>query len=323
MTSQVAAARRDGPVRWLVTGSGGMLGHDLVRVLGAHPAAEVTALSRGLLDITDPRAVHAAVGGHDIVVNAAAWTDVDGAESAEPTATAVNGTGVRHLAAACADAGARLIHVSTDYVFPGDAAAPYPEDGPTAPLNAYGRSKLAGERGVAELLPTTGYTVRTAWLYGEHGGGFVATVLRLARQRNTVEVVNDQQGQPTWSLVLAGRLVRLGNRAMAGTAPAGIYHATASGRTTWFGFAHAVFELSGLDPRRIRPVRSSAFPRPATRPAFSVLGHERWAAAGLDPLPHWRTSLAKALRRPAFRSLVMSVPSGDEPGDMNRHNKPV
>ncbi|GAA1880564.1 dTDP-4-dehydrorhamnose reductase [Streptantibioticus ferralitis] len=294
----------------MVTGAAGMLGRDLVAVLDADPTAEVTALRRVELDVTDAAAVRAAVGGHDIVVNAAAWTDVDGAESAEAAATAVNGTGVRHLAEACALAHARLLHVSTDYVFSGDADAPYQEGAPTSPLNAYGRSKLVGERAIAELLPHAGYTVRTAWLYGEHGGGFVGTVLRLAHRRQTLEVVDDQQGQPTWSFVLADRLVELGRKALVGLAPAGVYHGTASGRTTWLGLARAVFELSGLDPARVHPTTSAAFARPAARPVFSVLSHDRWAVAGLCPLPHWRTSLAVALRRPAFASHALGDPSG-------------
>ncbi|GAA0662032.1 dTDP-4-dehydrorhamnose reductase [Kitasatospora atroaurantiaca] len=304
--------------RWLVTGAGGMLGRDLLTVLaGAADSAgsagsagsegsagspdEVTALDRAALDITDPAAVRAAVAGHDVVVNCAAWTDVDGAESAEAAATAVNGTGVRHLAAACAEAGARLLHVSTDYVLPGDADHPYAEDAATGPVNAYGRSKLAGEQAVAELLPERGYIVRTAWLYGEHGPNFVATMLKLAAQRETLDVVDDQQGQPTWSYALAQQLAALGRTP---DAPAGIYHGTASGRTTWYGLARATYRLSGLDPERIRPTTSAAFLRPAVRPAYSVLGHERWAAAGLAPLPDWSDSLAEALRRPAFTALV-------------------
>ncbi|MDH6578415.1 dTDP-4-dehydrorhamnose reductase [Kitasatospora sp. MAP5-34] len=283
---------------WLVTGSGGMLGRDLLTVLAGE---QVTALDRAALDITDPAAVRAAVAGHSVVVNCAAWTDVDGAETAEEAATAVNGTGVRHLAAACAETGARLLHVSTDYVLPGDAGHPYPEDAATGPVNAYGRSKLAGERAVAELLPEHGYIVRTAWLYGEHGGNFVATMLKLAAQRETLDVVDDQQGQPTWSYALAQRLVALGR---APEAPAGVYHGTASGRTTWYGLARAAYELSGLDPERIRPTNSAAFVRPAVRPAYSVLGHDRWATAGLPPLPDWRESLAEALGRPAFTALA-------------------
>ncbi|AUG77778.1 dTDP-4-dehydrorhamnose reductase [Kitasatospora sp. MMS16-BH015] len=283
---------------WLVTGAGGMLGRDVVSVLGDAP---VTALDRGALDITDPAAVWAAVAGHDVVVNCAAWTDVDGAETAEEAATAVNGTGVRHLAEACAQTGARLIQVSTDYVLPGDAGQPYPEDAATGPLNAYGRSKLVGERAVLELLPERGYIVRTAWLYGEHGGNFVATMLKLAAQRPSLDVVDDQLGQPTWSLALAGQLVALGR---AAEAPAGIYHGTATGSATWYELARTAYELTGLDPDRIKPTSSAAFPRPATRPGYSVLGHDRWQAAGLAPLPAWRDSLAEALRRPAFADLL-------------------
>jgi dTDP-4-dehydrorhamnose reductase len=227
-----------------------------------------------------------------VVLNAAAWTDVDGAEADEAAATRVNGAGVETLALACAKTGARLIHVSTDYVFPGDAGRPYAEDAPVNPINAYGRSKLAGERAILETLPVTGYVVRTAWLYGRHGKNFVGTMLRLAAERDTVDVVDDQEGQPTWSMALARRLVELGERP---DAPAGVYHGTASGRTTWFGLAQAVFAEAGLDPARVRPTTSDKFVRPARRPAFSVLKHDRWAAAGLAPLPDWRAMLSEAL----------------------------
>ncbi|BFV58776.1 dTDP-4-dehydrorhamnose reductase [Kitasatospora sp. CMC57] len=288
--------------RWLVTGAAGMLGQDVLAELEA-AGIEATALRRADLDITDDTAVLAAVSGHAVVVNCAAWTDVDGAESAEQAATAVNGLGVRNLAAACAATGVRLLHVSTDYVLSGDAAEPYAEDAPTAPVNAYGRSKLVGEQAVRELLPQSGYIVRTAWLYGEHGPNFVATMLKLAAQRDTLDVVDDQHGQPTWSRALARQLTALGRAALAGRAPAGVYHGTATGRTTWFGLARESYRLSGLDPERIRPTTSEAFVRPAVRPAFSVLGHERWAAAGLAPLPEWRDMLGEALERPAFVEL--------------------
>ncbi|WP_042401329.1 dTDP-4-dehydrorhamnose reductase [Streptacidiphilus carbonis] len=297
--------------RWLVTGSAGMLGTDLLAVLDGVPGIETTAVTRAELDVTDPAAVRAAVAGHDVVVNAAAWTDVDGAEAQEAAATAVNGAAVRNLAGACAEQGAVLLHVSTDYVFDGRGTSPYPEDAPTDPLNAYGRSKLVGEQAVLELLPTLGYVVRTAWLYGEHGGNFVATMLKLAGRMDRLTVVDDQRGQPTWSLELARQLVALGRAARQGTAPAGVYHGTASGETTWFGLARAAFELSGLDPERIGPTTSDAFVRPAPRPGYSVLGHDRWSAAGLKPLPEWRESLAAALRRPAFARLTQ--PADDTP----------
>ncbi|GGN81984.1 dTDP-4-dehydrorhamnose reductase [Streptomyces albiflavescens] len=298
---------------WLVTGAGGMLGQDVLAELAADPDAVVTGLSRQQLDITDPAVVRTAVTGHRVVVNCAAWTDVDGAERAETAATAVNGTGVRHLAHACADSDAILLHISTDYVLPGDARRPYPEDAPTGPVNAYGRSKLAGERAVVELLPHTGYIVRTAWLYGAHGTNFVATMLELASRHETLDVVADQHGQPTWSRALARQLAALGRAALTGGAPAGIYHGTAAGRTTWCGLARETFRLSGLDPERIRPVGSDKFPRPAPRPAFGVLGHGSWLRAGLGPLPQWEDQLASALKAPAFADLAHAARTTQRP----------
>jgi dTDP-4-dehydrorhamnose reductase len=279
--------------RWLVTGAGGMLGHDLVEALAHH--GEVTAATRGQLDITDRAAVASAVAGHDLVVNAAAWTDVDGAEADEPAASAVNGHAVAKLARACATSGARLIQVSTDYVLPGDASRPYPEDAPAGPVNAYGRGKLLGEQAVRRLLPATGYVVRTAWLYGAHGGNFVATMLRLAGEQETVDVVADQHGQPTWTRALADQLVALGTAALRQQAAAGIYHGTSTGQTTWYGLARAVFAGAGLDPDRVRACGSDSFRRPARRPAYSVLGHDRWAAAKLAAQPPWQQQLAAAL----------------------------
>ncbi|HEY9328950.1 MAG TPA: dTDP-4-dehydrorhamnose reductase [Streptomyces sp.] len=287
--------------RWLVTGATGMLGRDLTRVLRAAGDGTVTtALGRAELDITDPSQVLDAVAGHDVVVNAAAWTDVDGAEGDEAGAQAVNATAVRHLATACARHGARLLHVSTDYVFPGDGTLPWSETAVPDPVNAYGRSKLAGERAVRELLPAHGYTVRTAWLYGAHGANFVATVLRLAASREELDVVDDQTGQPTWSGALAARLVALGRSALAGEAPAGVYHGTATGRATWCTLAREAFVLAGLDPERIRAVGSERYPRPAPRPSWSVLGHEGWARAGMTPLAPWRSMLADAFAEGVF-----------------------
>ena len=276
-------------VRWLVTGAGGMLGRDLVEVLSS-TGAEVTAVTRSELDVTDPAAVTAAVPGHDVVVNAAAWTDVDGAEEHEEAATRVNGLGPQLLAAACAAEGARLVQVSTDYVFDGTATTPYPEDAPLAPRSAYGRSKAAGETAVRSLLPQDSYVVRTAWLYGEHGPNFVRTMTALEASRDTVDVVDDQVGAPTWSREVAAAVQRL----VSAGAPTGTYHATAAGETTWCGLARAVFEELGADPERVRPTTTDRFPRPAPRPAFSVLGHGAWLRAGLEPLAGWRAMLKAA-----------------------------
>jgi dTDP-4-dehydrorhamnose reductase len=276
-------------MRWLVTGAGGMLGRDLRAVLAEAGETDVVAATRADLDVTDPAAVREAVTGADVVLNAAAWTDVDGAETAEEDATAVNGHAVRTLAAV---AGKRLIHFSTDYVFDGTATRPYPEDTVQVPVNAYGRGKAIGEQAV---LAAGGSVVRTAWLYGAHGPNFVRTMLRLAAERDTVAVVDDQQGPPTWSYALARQVVALAGATAAGRAAPGAYHGTAAGSTTWYGLARAVFAEAGLDPARVRPTTSDRFPRPAVRPAYSVLGHDRWAGTGVAPLPDWRAMLTEAM----------------------------
>lgn len=280
--------------RWLILGAGGMLGRDLTDVLGSAADIEVTAARHAAVDITDAAAVSDAIAGHQLVINAAAWTDVDGAEAHEAQATAVNGHAVGRIAAACAQHGARLLQISTDYVLAGDGTSPYPEDSPTAPVNAYGRGKLVGEQAVLRTLPDTGYVVRTAWLYGRHGRNFVTTMLDLAGKRETLDVVDDQRGQPTWCYALAQQLLELGRAAQAGRAPAGVYHGTAAGETTWYGLARETFALAGLDPERIRPTTSDRFPRPAIRPGYSVLGHDRWAQAGLARQADWRKLLRAA-----------------------------
>ncbi len=292
------------PRRWLVTGSGGMLGSDLVAAL-AGDGADVIGLSRKELDVSDEAAVAAALADcrPDVVVNCAAWTAVDDAEAHEDEALAVNGTGAARVAAAIAAGsaapGCRLVHLSTDYVFAGDAAAPYAEHDEPGPRTAYGRTKLAGEQAVRGLLPQAGSVVRTAWLYGEHGPNFVRTMIRLEHERPAVDVVADQQGQPTWTADVARQVI-----ALAGSgAPAGIYHATSSGVATWFDLAREVFMLLGADPDRVRATTTDAFPRPAPRPAYSVLGHDAWASAGLQPIGDWRISL-----RCAFPALSQELP---------------
>jgi dTDP-4-dehydrorhamnose reductase len=274
-------------VRYLVVGAGGMLGRDLQAALAGR---DVTALTRAELDVTDASAVEAAVAGHDVVINASAYTKVDDAESDEATAFAVNATGAANLAAVAALAGAKLVQVSTDYVFDGSATAPYPEDTPRNPVSAYGRTKGEGERLALEANPDATYIVRTAWLYGQHGPNFAKTMLALAAKLPEVSVVTDQVGQPTWTRDLAQQIVAL----LDADAPAGVYHGTASGEGSWFDFAKAVFAGGGFDPDHVKPTDSSSFVRPAPRPAYSVLGHDAWAAAGLEPMRDWRTALDEA-----------------------------
>ncbi|MEU4718017.1 dTDP-4-dehydrorhamnose reductase [Nonomuraea dietziae] len=276
---------------WMVTGSTGQLGTELVALLEAE-GERVVPPGRRVLDLSDEGAVRDLVARvkPSVVVNCAAWTAVDDAEAQEERAHQVNAVGPRALALACREVGARLIHLSTDYVFSGTATTPYPEDAPTAPLNAYGRTKLSGERAVLELLPDSGYIVRTAWLYGRSGANFVKTMARLAAERETVQVVDDQHGQPTSAADLARHLLLLARS----EAPPGIYHGTNAGQATWHGLAREVFTLLGADPDRVIPVATSAFPRPAPRPAYGVLGHARWAAAGLPAPRDWRAALHAA-----------------------------
>ncbi|MFD8232516.1 dTDP-4-dehydrorhamnose reductase [Streptomyces sp. NPDC059696] len=295
-------------MRWLVAGAGGMLGRDVVEEL-TRRGETVVGLDRTALDITDPGAVDAAVREHrpDLVVNCAAYTAVDDAETDEARALEINGDGPRFLARACAAHGARLIHVSTDYVFSGDArTTPYPEDHPTGPRTAYGRTKLAGERAVLEELPGASAIVRTAWLYGVHGSNFVRTMIGLEARRDTLDVVDDQRGQPTWSADVAERIAALGP--VLGSGAHGVFHATSSGEASWYDLAREVFSLIGADPDRVRPTSSAAFPRPAPRPAYSALAHRRWQEIGLPPPRDWRSALHEALPRIRKEGLPRETP---------------
>ena len=214
-----------------------------------------------------------------VVVNCAAWTAVDDAETHEDAALQVNGHAVAGLAAACADYGSTLVQVSTDYVFDGASRQPYGEADPPSPRTAYGRSKLAGERAVLDLLADggSGYVVRTAWLYGAHGPNFVRTMMDLERRRPAIDVVDDQHGQPSWTVDVAGQIIAL----VRSGAASGVYHATSSGETTWFGLAGRSSGCSAPTPE-VRATTSSAYPRPAARPAYSVLGHDAWASPALS-----------------------------------------
>ncbi|MEJ8672377.1 MULTISPECIES: dTDP-4-dehydrorhamnose reductase [unclassified Streptomyces] len=283
-------------MRWLVTGAGGMLGRDLVEELRTRDE-QVTGLDRPALDITAPDAVDRALAAHhpDVVVNCAAYTAVDDAEQDEESALRVNGDGPRILARACVAYEARLIQVSTDYVFAGDARTPYAEDAAPDPRTAYGRTKLAGERAVLDELPDASAVVRAAWLYGVHGRSFVRTMTELEARRDTVDVVDDQRGQPTWSADVAATIADLGPR--VGRDMTGVLHATNSGEASWYDLAREVFRLLGADPDRVRPVTSEAFARPAPRPAYSVLAHGRRQRLGLARARDWRTALHEALPR--------------------------
>jgi len=281
--------------RMLITGAGGMLGTDL-RAAAERAGYAVTALDRGTLDITDTAACLDAVAGHDVVLNAAAYTRVDDAESHEPDAMAVNAIGAENLARASAAAGAVLVQYSTDYVFGGDAPGPYPEDAPLNPASAYGRSKAEGERRARAAHPDGTIVVRTAWLYGEHGPNFVRTMVRLYREHGRLTVVNDQHGQPTFTRELSAQTMRM----LATGLRTGTLHGTASGATTWHGFACAIVENLGGDTATVEPTDSARFARPARRPTNSVLGHDGWARIGLEPMRPWRAALDEAMAEGMF-----------------------
>jgi dTDP-4-dehydrorhamnose reductase len=275
-------------VKVLVTGAGGMLAHALIDVL-AERSHEVAPFTRGELDVTDAQRVHDVVAAEqpDAVVHCAAYSRVDDAEHAEDSATRINADGARHTALACRQVGARFVYPSTDYVFDGTARVPYPPDAPTAPLGAYGRSKLAGE--LAARATDDALIVRTSWLYAAHGRNFVRTMLERARAGRVLRVVDDQRGAPTAASDLATMLVLLLER----RAPAGVYHATNRGETTWFGLARAALEIAGI-AADLSPTTSAEFPQVARRPAYSVLDcSSTYAITG--PAPHWRDALATVI----------------------------
>ncbi|HWD04272.1 MAG TPA: dTDP-4-dehydrorhamnose reductase [Amycolatopsis sp.] len=284
----------------LVPGGSGQLGRDLFALAG--PELEVVAPSSAELDVRSAGAVVSAVeslvataaasGAAPVVVNAAAYTAVDAAETDEVRAFAVNADGPRVLAAVCSSRRVPLVHVSTDYVFPGDASRPYEVGDALGPRSAYGRTKAAGEDAVLGS-GASAWVVRTSWVYGKSGSNFVKTILRLEGERDQLTVVDDQVGAPTWSADLAKGLVELAGRIAVGEGPASrVLHCTGSGQTSWFGFARAIFEEIGADPERVRACTTDEFPRPAPRPAYSVLSNASWTEAGLKPLRDWREALS-------------------------------
>jgi len=281
----VAPTGREARVGWLVTGASGMLGTDLCRVLDSQ-GISVTAVDRGDLDLLDPVAVGEAVAAHDVVVNCAAWTAVDAAETHEDEASEINAVAPGVLALAAAEHDRLIVHVSTDYVFDGIARTPYDEDAPLGPRSAYGRTKAAGEEAVRTAAPGHHLVVRTAWLYGAHGSCFPRTIARLARERGSVSVVDDQVGQPTWSVDVA----QLVHRLVVSGAPPGTWHATSAGETSWFGFAQRVVESAGLSRDVVQASTSPSMVSGdgrAPRPAYSVLGHEKLHAHGIEAIGPW------------------------------------
>ncbi len=271
-----------------MTGARGMLATDTTDALRAAGATELVLTDRDELDILDADAVALAVAECDLVINCAAFTAVDAAEEQEALAHAVNATGPGILARAAAAAGARMVHVSTDYVFAGDATVPYAENAPMTPTGAYGRTKAAGEETV-RASGTDALILRTAYLYGRGGPCFPKTIARVGRERGALSVVDDQIGQPTWTRDVAALMVRL----LEADAPAGTYHATSAGQGSWYDFAKEIVASAGLGDI-VTPTDSSAYQRPAPRPAWSVLGHGATEALGIEGIGDWRERWAIA-----------------------------
>lgn len=290
----------------LITGAHGQLGKELMEILslghseiGAVPDcyqnAKVTGVDVEQLDITDLQAVRGffAERRFDVVFNCAAYTNVNGCESDADNAMAVNALGARNLAIAATEVGAKLAHVSTDYVFAGNADRPYTECDLPAPQSVYGRTKLAGEQFVQQFCPRS-FIIRTAWLYGRHGGNFVKTMLKLAQEKPYIRVVNDQYGAPTNANDLAHHMLKI----VTGESY-GIYHCTGNGACTWYVFAKEIVRLAGL-PCEVRPCTTEEYPTPAKRPAYSVLEHQMLRLACGDEMRDWRAALESYMRQTPF-----------------------
>lgn len=280
-------------MKWMILGGGGQLGRALSSQLKKDNIKFIT-LNRAQLDITSRSDVQKWFAREvpNVVVNAAAWTNVDLAESEEESALLVNALGPKLLAEESARIGAKFVQLSTDYVFSGESTTPWDESAELSPVSAYGRTKAQGERFVLDSYKSGSFIVRTAWLYSPWGKNFVKTVAMVAgSQTRNIEVVNDQIGQPTSAMDLAQQILRLINS----DASPGIFHGTNSGQVTWFELARFVFELLGEDQGRVIPVHSSHFPRPARRPNYSVLGHDGWNAKDLLPMRNWQVALEDTL----------------------------
>jgi dTDP-4-dehydrorhamnose reductase len=280
-------------VVWLVTGGTGQLGLALQRELTKQGIEHIAPTSKEL-DLTEFNRLEDEINkiNPSVIVNTAAWTDVDGAEENPDLTFEINAQAPAKLAEIAKALGSVFIQISTDYVFEGESSVPYSEDHERNPQSAYGKSKFQGEKNIEQIYKDGSYIFRTAWLYSADRKNFAKTMTKLAlKKSDEVKVVNDQLGQPTFAGDLATKIID----SVISKSPFGVYHATNSGEATWFEFAREIFKLVGEDIERVVPVASSEFPRPAKRPAYSVLGHESWKRANLGEMRNWRTALASAM----------------------------
>ena len=278
---------------WLITGGSGQLGLALQAELVLHEIDFVSVNSQDI-DVTNQISVERVFDkvNPNTVINAAAWTDVDGAETHEPEAYAANALGPRNLAVEARNVGARLVHVSTDHVFSGPGTVPWDENAEHNPQSVYGSTKSMGEKFVLDSYPTGSFIVRTAWLYSADRKNFAKAMVKLALNgASEVRVVNDQIGQPTLTSDLAKQIITL----ILSDSPKGIYHGTSSGQASRFDFAKEIFRLTGADVSRVIPVSSSEYPMQAKRPSYSVLSHNAWDKAKVQPMRNWQLALAEAM----------------------------
>jgi dTDP-4-dehydrorhamnose reductase len=287
-------------MKWLIAGASGQLGRSIQKELALR-GIDFLALSSSQLDITKSLGVFQLVDfiKPTVVINAAAWTDIEKAEKSESDAYLVNALGAENLARAAKMVGACLVQFSTDYVFSGVRTTPWTENALHSPLSVYASTKSKGEKLVESTLPTSSYIVRTAWLYSEFNKNFVKSMLAMALNGvGEVKVVNDQTGQPTFAGDLAKQVVDL----VLSNAPAGIYHGTNSGHATWFEFAQEIFQLAGAEAKRVIPISTNEYPSIIGRPTYSVLSHDSWANTTVPAMQDWRIALAEAM--PAIISAV-------------------
>lgn len=280
-------------MKWMILGGEGQLGQTMALDL-SKSGVEYISLNRSQLDITNQMDIDVWINSEkpNVVLNAAAWTNVDAAETMEDEARNVNTFGPQLIAGACARIGALNIQISTDYVFSGKSNTPWSEDAEPSPISVYGKTKAEGEKLALEANPKGAYVVRTAWLYSPYGKNFVKTIAKIAiNETRIVEVVTDQVGQPTSAIDLSSQIHKM---IVRGVAP-GIYHGTNSGQASWFELAQEIFSLTGEDAHRVIPIRSTQILRQAKRPVYSVLGYDHWVAQDIQPMQNWKNALRDML----------------------------
>jgi len=286
-------------MKWAITGGSGQLSRSLVDLLDKEGVPYI-AWSHKDLDVADDSSISVIKEtSPDLLINCAAWTNVDAAEEFPEKATRVNQVGPRNMARAAKELKIPLIHISTDYVFSGQSRQPWSTDSKTEPMSTYGLSKLLGEKEISKNLDRNFYILRTAWLYGPYGRNFSKTILKKAlTSKDSINVVNDQIGQPTTTKSLAEQIFKVAKQNI----PSGTYHATNTGQASWWDFAREIFELAGEDVERVRSSTSEDFPSNVKRPKYSVLDQSAWSKVGMETMPEWRRALKEVF--PEIRKAV-------------------